>query len=390
MINILSLPNYEKSYLSTTHKDFGTNSIRKQAGHDTLFVLNNINSDNDSIYAVFDGHGVLGEHYSNLTCDLLISNILLIFSDIKSLINNKEALCSKINTLFIDTNEQVFNTLNRTCQLGHNKQSILNSGTTASIVLIVTYLGQHYQLSFNVGDSPIISYQNKTLKICHSDDNCDNIIAVQKYVDYLNENHPDTIPWPIYYSRINCGGLGDPIWPHITDTNGIPCPLTVYKYDQKVIIEPENSEKIQSILQSYDMPPCGTQSIRTPELYTNPDNELRIVPNQAAENWGSTLNGCLQCLTSFGDKLYYPHISVLPTIQIDIINNPITIVVASDGFTDLCYYDKFMEFICSNDINTNSLQDYLYTQASNHSNDYKIFRNLPKWDDVSCIVVKYT
>ena len=56
MTTVLSLSQYDKVNLSINYKDFGNNSIRKQAGQDTLCLVNKINDTDDSLYAVFDGH----------------------------------------------------------------------------------------------------------------------------------------------------------------------------------------------------------------------------------------------------------------------------------------------------------------------------------------------
>ena len=349
----------------------------KTAGQDTVIRCELFEKDSqlDSIYGVLDGHGSNGHYYSFIASRLIVSGFLNVWSELR-------------NSLFDYTMHHDTNTINKIINSVYSETNALLtteyfpyltgcSGTTASIVLVCIVNNKRYLITTNVGDSPVI-VNNECCSKLSVDDNCDNIMAVNSYLSnlnsYNNTNATSIKPLPIYYSRINCEGYGNPVWPQITDMYGILEPLEVYKYNNNNTKASINMESYERISKYY---PHGSQSRNSPPTYIRSDGRLVVKSGYEGQNWGNSLNGGNQCLTGLGDYDSTPHISCKPNINISSLNSG-HLLICSDGLYDLFRSDEdLIEFFIKNNSN-NSLEQ------NTKSHIFSIVKDDPLYS--SCIV----
>ena len=207
----------------------------------------------------------------------------------------------------------------------------------------------------------------------------------------------DITPKPVYYSRINCPGYGNAIFPGIVGLNGRPKPLPVYDYtrDGRVILCIPNYELIS---QWY---PHGLQTKKYPPTrIRSSDGRLVAKEGHEHENWGSTLEGGPQVLRGLGDFSHHPHGSTTPFVYCQEINEEGSLLLATDGLTDVLDYKQAMDFIRNNQLKPEFPETFLQFlkddaattpinslgPASDPAFDFTD-ANLPTWDDVSGIMV---
>ena len=395
------LPHYSKKHLGVETSSWVTkDQTRKyldvpganitQAGQDSSLVKTNIdNNPNECLVGVADGHGSLGHHHSFVAIRVLANKFLQNKETIRYYLQEAKSLCVEklVTSLYHETqailkNKQLFPTLQN------------HSGTTMSMSLVLMVNNKRYIVTSNVGDSPVLlSERYDCCNELSMDQSCDNPKAVERYLARLAKAKEtcDPIdqekynPKPVYYGRINCPE-GYSI-PSICDDEGKPCPLSVYKYvDNKPVFDTENYEKICQVS------PCGFQSIRTPPIYIGEDGIQRVVQGREMENWGSTLEGTCQSLSSFGDFNYAPDIDCDPYVRVDMINNYTQLLLATDGLTDLFHYDILMNWFWDNN-ETGDFNEFLFQNADQYQNQGYIYKvenqnKYPLWDDVSGIFIK--
>ena len=383
------------------------------AGHDSTLVVKNVGENPQQyLLGVADGHGIMGDSFSYIAIHILANELKKTINPIKKLIKNQtlENAQLKINDIcksaYVNTHElmctkSIFPHLDR------------YSGTTMAMAMILMIDNNRYLISTNAGDSQILwSNSYDSVEECSMDHNCDNPKAVHLYIqrmaklrqiitdqienecdgdecheiDDLKHKRNKLLPKPIYYSRINCPG--GPKWP-IYDDNGIPCPIEVYEYggdnQEELNLNKINYEKVS---QYY---PHGQQSIRFPETYIREDGRVVAKPGSEMDNWGSTLAGGGQTLNGFGDLHEFPHRSVHPHVLVKPINETGKLIIASDGLTDLFYFNNLMKWFWeqTEDIDTNFYQ-HIFNKSKNHEQfEYTTIDSTkyPKWDDLCGVFI---
>ena len=370
----------------------------RQIGQD-YYVWGKIN-DNDLILCVCDGHGSSGEHYSYLASHLLVN-------DIKANWNNFYELLLKKDEETIKTRLSEIYSLNESKLLDGSYESIDNdSGTTICISMIFNINDKKIMITSNVGDSVILwKPLNSDLIECSEEHNCDNIDAVQFYLDHLkikrnelleksylqskfNEEYLESEllklkPLSINCSRINC--LGGPIWHHVRNPDNSLKKLPMYKYinDENCVLNQETYETVSVYF------PYGIQTVRTPETYLRVDGRKVVVSGSEHKNWGSSLDNGTQVLRVFGDFNQGQHTPCIPSIKIVDISVGGDLLLATDGLMDLFHYNELMNLVEYGDI------ENINKQMFNKCLKYHVFnymsmnkKKFPKWDDVCGLFLK--
>jgi len=309
--------------------------IGKTSGQDYKISLIPKEFPTDLLLGVFDGHGVNGHFYSQFTAKLLAKKLLLQWGQLRLLLEE----CKEPDEIVFQSYNQVDQVLKEMSKTNHYITKC--SGTTASLLAIMEIKGERYLLASNLGDSEIIIEEinrheslpdfkiNQPVDLLYRAHNCDNLEAVNEYLEYTHRC--GVLPLPIYYSRINCPGHCNPIWPQISDKNGKPCPLTVYQYNQITRTASPDLTSYEKISQFF---PDGQQTRRRPPNYTREDGRVVVKSGFEGDNWGNTLNGTIQLLKCFGDYNLDPHINRQPNVSVKQFKEGY-IALSSDGFGDL-------------------------------------------------------
>ena len=400
-----------ESLVSHVYKD--TCFVGKTSGQDYKISLIPKDYPNDLLLGVFDGHGENGHFYSQFTAKLLAKQFLLEWKQLRLLLEGEKEVDVKqrVNQLYNHV-DQVLQEMSKT-----NPYITRCSGTTASLLAIMDIKGERYLLASNLGDSEMIIEEinrqpglpdfkiKQPVDVLHKQHNCDNIEAVNEYLEYTYKQ--GVKPLPIYYSRINCPGACNPIWPQISDENGKPCPLPVYEYHQETQKASPDLTSYEKISQFF---PDGQQTRRRPPNYTRADGRVVVKSGYEGQNWGNSLNGTIQLLKSFGDYNLDPHINRQPNISIRTFKEGY-IALSSDGFGDLfrstselmsnlshiyeetvhpafpadlsCFYEKVEELVYGI-----AESDEMYgvkSEGTKYRQGLAQPKRLPKWDDWSLI-----
>ena len=387
------------------------------AGHDYMSIVRNVRGDERQLLlGVADGHGDWG-HYHSYVATRLLANMLLGFWPIyqihlKNYLQADPTAPHKIKQL----TEYCYQHVQDRMTSSSFPSIDIYSGTTMAMVLVIVVNGHRYLISTNAGDSQIIwADQDTPYKECSIDHNCDNIEAVRIYAERLanrrrqlraeQEALDETetakkaelqrligahMPRDVYYNRINCGQV---VWnmPEFLDPSGRPAPIPVFRYEgddhDRVVLNQENYEKISRYYAH------GTQSRRVPETYVREDGRTVAVTGKEQDNWGSTLLGESQTLHGLGDQKHYPHHSALPHVSVTPINQSGRLVLASDGATDLFYFQDLMQWFADHEKDpelvtrfrehlwTTVGDDPVYPTATYEGITY------PRWDDVGALFV---
>ena len=400
MLYSLSKAQFEKNHLRITHtsdtrrleeeyKNILTLTgfqlkTEQRAGQDYLFSLSN--DLQEYVLGVFDGHGSLGQMHSWVGAHLFTKHLLSNLSSIKQSLAQSP------------TSQNLQETFNHLLQLTQTQmKTIYNldpySGTTVSVVMVliipIKAFHKRFLISINAGDSPIIISDHLGHREISLDHNCDNIKAVDLYLEFCKKN--GKCAKPIYYGRINCPG--GQVFPAIKDSSGKCIPLEMYTYNGcKAEINLENYEIMSQWF------PHGFQTRCFPPTRRRPsDNRLVTESGYENCNWGCTLKGEAQTLTGLGD--FYSEQDRIPNpyVSISEIDHPIHIVIGSDGFTDVAHNNTIMDFVV-NHSKDSDFQQQLYQFIKDEikkpipnyqlEEDWFAIRNgLPNWDDVSAITL---
>ena len=383
---MISLANYSK-HINDPGTTFGERFTitgcpnewveRHQAGEDHIVIVSLPN--NEKIVGVFDGHGdPQCQFISYIAASIMINKLLENLEKIRE--GDEIKIRGIISTIFEVTNKELSD--KEMCF------KIKTCGTTASIALVINREDNLHLITANVGDSPIVWYSDVEVIECSLEDNCDNKEAVELYLERMVKK--EISPKTVVFNRINCGGEGDPVWDANGDGN--PQPLAVFDYvDGKAVL---NSENYNKLVKFY---PKGIQSHRYPPTITD-KGVTRVKPGHESENWGSTLEGGLQLLSSLGDLRLSEHISCFPHITIKKINNSGILLLASDGFTDLCSLEEWYDHFKTLDLKDKScsieIENRIFSLCDDDLCENKIFsfkkignKRYPQWDDVSAIIL---
>ena len=369
--------------------DLNIKIYRTHGGEDHSILIEFDNG--DKLLGVFDGHGDKNsQYYSYICCTILIERILKKWEDFRELVseNNVDEIKKIIKYLFIYTQNNL--KLNKNIKQrkkldSHIPLKIRHGGTTASIALVINSKSKRVLITANCGDSPIIWSNDSTIKECSLEHNCDNIVAVNEYLSRMKELNKR--PKKIMYSRINYPLHGGPIWDSNNDGN--PQPIPVFDYiDDKAVLIKDNYNKLSRFY------PKGIQTRRYPPTEIVNGAE-KVLSGHEAENWGSTLEGEVQLLKSFGDFYLKKDICCVPHITINEINESGLLMVASDGFTDLYSIKEWVDFLkkldLSDPLSVKEIKSKIFNIFSidkEYGFKYKGDTPHPIWDDVSLVVVK--
>ena len=390
-----------KSY----HLDIGGGGCDKRSGREPIILEKGgvtiycYGQDSTSIFkdktqlilTLADGHGPLqsGKAISYRIHELIIKCILdineFLVTNLK--LGNYDIIKSKIKSIFNDVNKSILYTDTLTSKY-------MTGGTTLNIVhkIIDVDTGELYTISSNVGDSSYLKIENNHVREISQEQNCDNIVAIEEYYNHCLEN--DIEPSKIILGRFNTPGG---FLLHWVGYN----PIEPYKYsieNGKYHLSPN----IDAMKQVYELAPPhlktntfyngGPQSIR------GRSSNLTALANGQfpMENFGSTIEGDIQMVSSFGDKKSKQkyNIMCIPYINISKQNLDNTHdFISSDGVMDCLTNPEIIRlFSYKNKMSMTMDQfcEFLETSIDIQARlgGFKFTGCLPSWDDISYWVVK--
>ena len=401
-----------------------------QAGQDRIIEAEGLGEHpQNRLLMVSDGHGPNGHHVSYVGGQLLFQNLVRITPIIVGHLRDghQEKIPSLLTWAYRHTEKQMYQTDSHRNRVFSRVTG--NSGCTVSAALVLHVSGQRYLISSNAGDSPIYLHtQADGVTECGREHNCDCQEAVTDYLRHLQkvrqqlESERHTLspeqqhakgrryqwrlqalkPKTIYWNRINTGTLGSLSVPQIADSTGQPIPLPTWKYLENHDGTPSATVDLDSYERISEFYPVGGQSLKLPPTRVREDGRTVAVEGREADNFGSTLAGRVQVLRGLGDEYEGEHVTCEPFVSIRTVPGPATLLLASDGLTDLEYEGPLMDQIDScrdgQDPGTDVYQ-YLQELASKDTSGQYTVRNIqegsetkwhPNWDDLSGQVVYFT
>ena len=349
--------------------------------------------DTQLILTLADGHGPKqgGKAISYRLHELIINCLLdikdFLVSNIK--MGKYDTIKSTLHAIFNDVNDAILNTDELTSQY-------MSGGSTFVLVhkIIDIDTGELYTISSNVGDSSYITVNNDEVIELSQEQNCDNIDVVTKYYNYCLENCLE--PSRIIFGRFNTPKgfktpwIGDqPIEPYIcTKENG------KYILSQNTTTMRQVYELAPDDLKSNTFYNGGPQSIR------GRTKNLEALENGLfpMENYGSTINGDLQMVSSFGDKSTKLKHNIMCSPHTHISkhsNDDLHEFISSDGPMDCLTNKELIRLFVYK--NKTSMSMELFCKFLENSIDIQAAIGgftfdgfLPAWDDLSYWVVKTT
>lgn len=361
-------------------------------GQDSIGIMK---TDTQLLLSLADGHGPKeeGRIISYKIHEYVLTYIALIQSDMIIMLRKDDfdGITKIICEIFKNVNKIILSDDPITSEFK-------TGGTTLTLLhkIIDPENGSLYSLSYNVGDSPYfkISLDGEIIQLTQ-EQNCDNISSIEKYHNHCLKL--DFKPSPIILNRFNIFShfktpwMGtDTIKPYIIETIDGKCKVTANTEVMKKFYEnaPQNL-KDQAFY-------CGgTQSIRG-----KPDNIKALKEGLfPMENFGSTINGDLQNINSFGDKKSITDHNILcePHISFNKIEKPHYDFVGSDGPIDCLTDDDITEMFEEKPLMdmkefTGFVSKTIDTKAVNggfrlHKRPAP-FSSVPMWDDNSFWVVE--
>lgn len=346
------------------------------------------------ILTLADGHGPKkgGKAISYRLHELIINRLL----DIKDfLVSNLkmekyDIIKSTLHSIFNDVNDAILNTDELTSQY-------ISGGSTFVLVhkIIDSDTGELYTISSNVGDSSYMTVNSDEVMELTQEQNCDNMEAVTQYYNYCLENGLE--PSRIIFGRFNTPKgfkipwVGDqPIEPYICTKENGTYTLSPNTTDMRQVYELAPDD-----LKSNTFYNGGPQSIR------GRTKNLEALENGLfpMENYGSTIDGDLQMVSSFGDKS--------TKLKHNIMCSPHTHIskhsdhtdehefISSDGPMDCLTNKELISLFAYK--NKTSMSIELFCEFLENSIDiqaaiggFPFAGCLPAWDDLSYWVVKTT
>jgi len=347
--------------------------------------------DTQLILTLADGHGPNqgGKAISYRLHELIINCLLdikdFLLSNLK--IGKYDTIKSTLHSIFNDVNDAILNTDEITSKY-------MSGGSTFVLVhkIIDSDTGELYTISSNVGDSSYMTINNNGVTELSQEQNCDNIDVVTQYYNYCLDNSLE--PSRIIFGRFNTSKgfktpwVGDqPIEPYICTNENGSYTLSPNTKDMKQLYELAPKH-----LKSNTFYNGGPQSIR------GRSKNIEALANGLfpMENYGSTINGDLQMVSSFGDKS--------SKIKHNIMCKPHTHISkhSSDDQHEFISSDGPMDCLTNKELirlfvykNKTSMSMELFCEFLENSIDiqaaiggFPFAGCLPAWDDLSYWVVK--
>ena len=369
-----------------------------------------------TIIALSDGHGHLrgGVEYAKYALRLLPSKVMDELDLIKTLWKVRDYECIKLlmKEIFTDMDSH----LRETCPYTNKYQS---GGATMTINLKFPHIKQPWKMvsiTSNIGDSPfvVVDPSRRVVREQTMEWNCDSLEAWKLYAEECIE--AGVVPKSAYLNRFNCSPGSRQIDWVAEKVNGRNQPIEIFKYrmgDGELIVE----HNTDTMMKFYAMAPETFRiSMKFGGSQSNRGRDKNLEAQQQglfpSDNYGNTLEGLVQCLSSFGDidtrtkqsvhsiASEKPDLSILPVhTHIETIHKSRVEVMGSDGLFDVMKDQDLLESVSKHGFSpSSSAQDYLteiIDSMNRLSYDIKIAHQPPMilftrfngkiaWDDVSC------
>ena len=359
-------------------------------GQDSLGILK---SETQLLLSLADGHGPKedGKIISYKIHEYMLTYIADLEQFILSKIKEKDI--ESIKTIVTKMFEHVNNII-----LSEDEETSLfnKGGTTFTLVhkIIDEVDGSLYSLSYNVGDSPYfkISMDGKIEELSE-EHNCDNIQSVEDYYNHCLDK--GDYPSPIILGRFNHMNNFKIPWMGYSPIN----PYNIEMVDGKYKV----SHNIDTMKQFYE---CAPICFKNNTLYNGGPQSIRGRENNIKslaegcypmENYGSTINGDLQNINSFGDKQSIKEHNIMckPHISINKISKSHYDFIGSDGTIDCLTNSVILEIF--KEISVMKIDEFIKYVSSmvdtkGVEGGFKLtgITHVPTWDDNSFWVVETT
>lgn len=302
---------------------------------------------------VLDGHGKAGElaaaEVAKIFCKQYSGKVKLI----------QEALANKDEDLIKELVEAMytFAAAHVEKKLGFNTGH--HGGTTCSHALLIEVNGQHFVVTSNMGDSPVLIVDPKNGDVTQTSTN-HNWDNEAEYNYYDKRCQKKGLPTGIaVYNRYNCGNGALP------GPKGDSAPIPIFKRDDKtgrMKVDPDNLDYITDVMGEWGTV-GGTQSECRMVMVDNRGKATKPCTGYGHLNWGSTVlhevtnemgettpKGGAQCSRSFADwndQRLANTIGDEPTVNVTAVGNDAVVLVMSDGATDVIgYMHRFGKKVC--------------------------------------------
>jgi len=347
--------------------------------------------DKQLILTLADGHGPkqggsaisYRVHQLIIKCVLYITDFLV--SNLK--LEKYDTIKARLHTIFNEVNDSILYCDELT--------SHYNSGGSTFVLvhkIIDEETGDLYTISSNVGDSSYMTVNRDEVTELSQEQNCDNMEVVTQYYNYCIDNGVE--PSRIIFGRFNTlKGFKTPWVGHQPIE-----PYICTKENGKYTLSP-NTKHMKEI---YELAP---DSLKSNTFYNGGPQSIRGRPKNLQalanglfpmENYGSTINGDLQMVSSFGDKstklkhniMCCPHTHISKHSA----NTDEHEFISSDGPIDCLTNDEIIKLFAykqpsmSMELFCEFIENSIDIQAAIGGFSFVGF--LPAWDDLSYWVVE--
>jgi serine/threonine protein phosphatase PrpC len=360
-------------------------------GQDSLGIMK---TDNQLILSLADGHGpkVPGMEISYKLHEYLITYISGMYGFMIDMLRNNK---------YDDIKTQIFWMFKHVDDIILNEDDITSTyhfgGSTFTMVhkLLDEEDGTMYTLNYNVGDSPyfkINSDKNEIIELSESQ-NCDNMTWIEHYANHCLKK--GIKPSNIILGRFNTQGG------HL-----IPWVSPGYIYPYKYILEndtykvTENTnvmklfyENTPENMKQYISYNGGPQSIRERSSNIKALSDGKF----PSSNFGNTIEGSIQMISTFGDKDSKKKHNVLciPHINIMLEDGTSTEFIGSDGAIDCLTDEEIIRLFKYKETSGLSMDEFIKfletsIEVQAALGDFKCapITKLPTWDDISYWVIE--
>jgi len=225
-------------------------------------------------------------------------------------------------------------------------------GTTCSHALLIEgSSGQHFVITSNMGDSPVVIVDPKTGQVVetHGEHNWDNL---DEYRLYDNHCQAKGVPTSAaVYNRFNCGNG------QLPGPRGDLKPISIFQRNEQTSlmeVDPVNLQYITGVMAGWGsiggfqsearmvMTDKSTGAIKEPAPGYGHTNWGSVVLLEEKNKWGATtLEGGAQCTRSFADwpeQRVANTIGDTPTVNVTAVSRDAVVLVMSDGAADVIGY----------------------------------------------------
>lgn len=224
-------------------------------------------------------------------------------------------------------------------------------GTTCSHALLIEADGQHFVITSNMGDSPVVIVDPKRAQVVqtHAEHNWDNLEEYRLYDKHCQAKGVATSQ--AVYNRFNCGNG------QLPGPKGDLKPIAIFQRNGQtglMEVDPVNLDYITGVMGGWGAIGGFQSEARMVKTDKTTGAVVAPVEGHGHMNWGSvvlleegnkwgatTLEGGAQCTRSFADwteQRLANTIGDTPTVNVTAVSKDAVVLVMSDGAADVIGY----------------------------------------------------